>query len=244
MTIQLPGIHHVTAIAGDPQKNVDFYTHVLGLRMVKLTVNFDDPGTYHFYYGDEGGGPGTIMTFFPFPGARRGRIGNGQVAITSFAIPQGSTGYWQERLKKFGVNTSKPDTRFDEEALVLAVRDGLRLELVTQPDPPDVTPWADGPVPGEKAIRGFHSVTLWEENLERTMSLLTDTLGFTLASEAGNRTRFQMNGERPGTLVDIVHRPGEGYGTGGAGTVHWGRGIYNRWHVPIRAGSFRPSVHH
>ncbi|GAB4442838.1 MAG: ring-cleaving dioxygenase [Anaerolineae bacterium] len=220
MTRQIHGIHHVTAIAGDPQRNLDFYTHVLGLRLVKLTVNFDDPGTYHFYFGDVTGGPGTIMTFFPWANARRGRIGNGQVGATAFSIPDGSTGYWQERLKQFGVTTSRPDTRLEEEALVLADPDGLRLELVAHADDPDVTPWGDGPVPAANAIRGFHSVALWEAALEPTARLLTDTLGFEQVASQGNRTRFRMSGTRPGQLVDVIHRPDAPHGIGGAGTVH------------------------
>ncbi len=220
MSRQIPGIHHVTAIAGDPQKNLDFYTHVLGLRLVKLTVNFDDPGTYHFYFGDVTGGPGTILTFFPWANARRGRIGNGQVGATAFSIPAGSMGYWQERLKQHGVTTSRPDARLDEEALVLADPDGLRLELVAHADDPDVTPWGDGFVPADMAIRGFHSVALWESSLEPTARLLTETLGFEQVASQGNRTRFKMSGTRPGQLVDVVHRPDAPPGIGGAGTVH------------------------
>lgn len=219
-TQQIPGIHHVTAIAGDPQKNLDFYTLVLGLRLVKLTVNFDDPGTYHFYFGDVSGGPGTIMTFFPWPNARRGRIGNGQVGTTAFSIPAGSVGYWQERLKQYGVTTSRPDARLDEEALVLADPDGLRLELVAHADDPHVTPWGAGPVPADKAIRGFHSVALWESSPEPTARLLTDTLGFEQIASQGQRTRFKMSGNRPGQLVDVIHRPDAPRGVGGAGTVH------------------------
>ena len=220
MTRKLPGIHHVTAIAGDPQKNLDFYTRVLGLRLVKVTVNFDDPGTYHFYFGDVTGGPGTIMTFFPWANARRGRIGNGQVGVTAFSIPDGSLGYWQERLAQHGVATSKPNTRLEEEALVLADPDGLRLELIAHADAPDVTPWGDGAVPADKAIRGFHSVALWEAALEPTARLLTETLGLEQIAAEGNRTRFKMSGDRPGQLVDVIHRPDAPRGTGGAGTVH------------------------
>ena len=132
MTDKILGIHHVTAIAGDPQRNLDFYTGVLGLRLVKVTVNFDDPGTYHFYFGDGSGQPGTILTFFPWPGARRGRRGNGQVAVTAFSIPEGATGYWQERLKDHGVFSNAPLERLDETVLVFADPDGLHLELTDQ----------------------------------------------------------------------------------------------------------------
>ncbi len=220
MTQQIPGIHHVTAIASDPQRNVDFYTRVLGLRLVKLTVNFDDPGTYHTYFGDVTGGPGTAMTFFPWPGARRGRIGNGQVAATAFAVPVGSLGYWQQRLKELGVPTSQIESRFDAEVLPLADPDGLRLELVAGAPAPAATPWLSGGVPAEHAISGFHSVTIWAARLEPTAAILSQTLGVRPAGEAGSRSRFEMSGDRPGTIVDVLHRPGEPLGSGGAGTVH------------------------
>jgi glyoxalase family protein len=215
-----PGIHHVTAIASDPQRNFDFYSDVLGLRLVKLTVNFDDPGTYHFYYGDEMGRPGTILTFFPWPGARRGRRGNGQVAVTSFSIPEGTIGYWQERLGRYGITIGQTAQRFDEEALSFVDPDGLHLQLVTQPDAHSWTPWEGGPVPSAYAIRGFHSVTLWEHDYERTAELLTTALGFRLIEEQGQRLRFAAASDDPGTVVDVVHRPDEAPGLGGAGTVH------------------------
>jgi glyoxalase family protein len=220
MTREIPGIHHVTAIAGDPQRNLDFYSLVLGLRLVKVTVNFDDPGTYHTYFGDVNGGPGTAMTFFPWPGARRGRVGNGQVGVTAFSIPEGSLGFWQNRLKAYGVATANPVERFDEVALPLTDPDGLKLELVAHADMPAVTPWGGGPVTETEAIRGFHSVTLWEAEIAQTHALLTGVLGFEQTAEAGQRTRFRMSGDRPGALVDVLHRPDGQPGSGGAGTVH------------------------
>lgn len=220
MTHQISGIHHVTAIASDPQRNLDFYTRVLGLRLVKVTVNFDDPGTYHTYFGDVTGGPGTALTFFPWPGARRGRIGNGQVAVTAFAVPENSLGYWQQRLKEFGVPASQIEARFDEAVLPLADPDGLRLELIAGPTAPAATPWLKGGVPAEHAISGFHGVTIWAANLQPTARLLTGTLGLNPTGELGPRTRFEMSGDRPGTVVDVLHRPGEAFGSGGAGTVH------------------------
>jgi glyoxalase family protein len=215
----IPGIHHVTAIASNPQRNLDFYTRVLGLRPVKITVNFDSPGTYHFYFGDAQGSPGTIMTFFPWPTARRGRPGNGQVGVTAFSIPEGSVNYWRERLKQHGVNTSLPVRHFDEEALVLADPDGLRLELVPQPDGPETGPWEVGTVPGDYAIRGFHSVALWESEPKQTANVLTEVLGFEQIAESTNRCRFKTRGRGPGTIVDIIHRPDGSSGRGGAGTV-------------------------
>jgi glyoxalase family protein len=149
----IPGIHHVTAIAGDPQRNVDFYAGALGLRLVKRTVNFDDPGTYHLYYGDEAGHPGTIMTFFPWPGAPSGRRGTGQVAVTAFTIPEGAAGYWKARLAQRGIAVEGPLTRFDEQVLAVEDPDGLPLELIACPEVDTRPPWREGPVPVEHASR-------------------------------------------------------------------------------------------
>lgn len=220
MKNRIPGIHHVTAIASDPQRNVDFYTNVLGLRLVKLTVNFDDPGTYHLYYGDEIGRPGTILTFFPWPGARRGRRGNGQVAATSFSIPQGALGYWQERLKRYDVSVGEVQERFDETVLPVLDPDWLQIELVAHVGAESHAPWAGGPIPPEHAIRGFHSITLWEQDYERTSALLTETLGFRPAGEGRQRFRFEALSNGPGLVVDLLHRPDGDDGWGGAGTVH------------------------
>ena len=154
------GIHHVTAIATDPQRNVDFYTGVLGLRLVKRSVNMDDPGTHHFYYGDEGGRPGTILTFFPWPLAARGSRGAGQATVTAFAVPEGSLGWWRERLAAHGVPHDDPSRRFDEEALAFLDPDGLRLELVADAGAAARASWAGGPVPDLK--RWQHAVLPWE----------------------------------------------------------------------------------
>ena len=183
MNASILGIHHVTAIASDPQWNVDFYTGVLGLRLVKLTVNFDDPGAYHLYYGDSVGHPGTILTFFAWPGARRGRQGPGQVAVISLAIRPGALAYWLERLVHHGVRYEGPTQRFDEQVLAFRDPDGLALELVAHPGAGDRPYWEGGPVPAEHAIRGVHGVTLWEEGYELTAKLLTETLGFRLLNE-------------------------------------------------------------
>ena len=157
------GIHHVTAIAGDPQRNLDFYEGVLGLRLVKKTVNFDDPGTYHLYYGDGAGDPGTIMTFFPWAGAPKGRRGTGQVAATAFSVPRGAVGYWLHRLIEHGVTFEGPTDRFDERVISFEDPDGLLLELVAveAAGAEETSVWEDGPVlPTENAIRGFFGVTL------------------------------------------------------------------------------------
>src|SRR5215469_14289551 len=159
MSTKIPGLHHVTAIASDPQRNLDFYVGLLGLRFVKRTVNFDDPGTYHFYFGDRRGTPGTILTFFPWPGARRGTRGTGQVEATAFAIPWNSIGYWLERLKQHHVAAEKTATLFGEEVIRLLDPDGLQIELIASDLHGQVEPWADSPVSAEHAVNGFHSVS-------------------------------------------------------------------------------------
>ena len=219
MSKDLLGIHHVTAIAGDPQRNVDFYTGVLGLRLVKLTVNFDDPRSYHLYYGDELGHPGTIMTFFAWPGVPQGRQGTGQVTVTSFSVPQASLDYWRERLSQRGVSSTGPTSRFDETILSLQDPDGLALELVAHPQVQRPA-WKEGPVPAEYAIRGMHAVTLSEDGYERTAKLLTETLGFRLLSQENNVFRYEVAGGEPGAYVDVRCAPGLRRGHVAAGTVH------------------------
>jgi catechol 2,3-dioxygenase-like lactoylglutathione lyase family enzyme len=152
------GIHHVTAICGDPQRNVDFYAGVLGLRLVKKTVNFDDPETYHLYYGDGAGSPGTIMTFFPWSDAPLGLQGTGQLTTTTFSVPADSLSYWTQRLIDSGVRFEKPESRFDETILSFADPDGMRLEITASPDETR-EPWPSATVPAEHALRGFHHVT-------------------------------------------------------------------------------------
>jgi predicted esterase/catechol 2,3-dioxygenase-like lactoylglutathione lyase family enzyme len=220
------GIHHVTAIAGDPQRNLDFYAGILGLRFVKRTVNFDDPQTYHFYYGDEVGTPGTIMTFFPWPGARRGRQGTGQVAVTSFAVVPTALGFWIERLIRHGIRYEGPTRRGathsdTEQVLAFRDHDGLMLEIVAHPDADARPGWSDAPGIGlEHSIRGFHTVTLWEERGDDTERLLLDTLGFRPLREEGGTRRYTTAGGEPGTLVDVRTIGGFPAAVSGAGTVH------------------------
>lgn len=217
---QISGIHHVTAICSDAQENINFFTAVLGLRLVKLTVNFDDPYAYHFYYGDAEGHPGTILTFFAWPGAPRGRIGHGQIVATSFAVPQGSIGYWMERLAERNLRLEQPLARFDEEALVFYGPDDIALELVAHADASNAAPWEKGTVPAAHAIRGFHSVTLSEAGYERTATLLTETLRFRRGGESGNRFRFLAAGAGAGAVVDVLCAPESAPGRVAAGSVH------------------------
>jgi glyoxalase family protein len=219
MSAVTSGIHHVTAICGEPQRNVDFYAGLLGLRLVKKTVNFDDPGTYHLYYGDGAGSPGSIMTFFPWASAPKGRIGAGQLTVTSFSFPASSLGYWTERLVESGVRFEKPEDRFGETVLRFPDPDGLRLELVAAADD-NREGWDGGPVPAEHALRGFHHVTLLSTAPAGTAQLMTGTLGFRQTGEAEGRTRFEAGEGGPGTTVDVADGAGFPRGTMGVGTVH------------------------
>ncbi len=219
MSTETTGIHHVTAIAGEPQRNVDFYVGLLGLRMVKKTVNFDDPETYHLYYGDGAGSPGSILTFFPWPGTPRGRIGAGQLTVTSFSIPAASLGYWMEGLVEAGVRFEKPEDRFGETVLRFPDPDGLRLELVAA-EKDDREGWADDPAPVEHAVRGFHHVMLVVADPSRTAKLMTEALGFRQTGETEGRARYEAGEGGPGTTVDVADGTGFPRGTMGVGTVH------------------------
>jgi catechol 2,3-dioxygenase-like lactoylglutathione lyase family enzyme len=219
----LPGLHHVTAITADAQKNIDFYCGMLGLRLVKLTVNFDDPGSYHLYYGDELGRPGTIMTFFAWAGAYRGRIGPPQVTTTAFAIPLGAIDYWSKRLKEKGVKVETAVDRFGEQVLGFLDPDGLQLEIITSVEvtEPKGQPWANGPVPVDQAIHGFHSVTVSEEGYENTSKLLVDVMGFKSIGSEQNRFRYRAGaGDGFASTVDLLCVPDAHHGGMGAGVVH------------------------
>ena len=220
------GLHHVTSLSSDPQKTLDFYSKILGLRLIKLTVNYDDPSTYHVYFGDKIGNPGTVLTFFPWTGQPRGRKGAGQATNTSFSIPQESIPYWQDRLKSHGVSQEAPRKRFGETVLSFEDQDGEGLELVGNRGIEERTGWTQGSVPRQHAIRGFHSVTLSEEVLERTESILVDTLGFRLVGQEENRFRYEAGKGAAGTIVDVVSRPNAQRGFVSVGTVH---------HVAFRA---------
>lgn len=215
------GIHHVTAIASDPQRNLDFYAGTLGMRLVKRTVNFDDPTTYHFYFGDATGTPGTILTFFPWPNARRGRQGSGQVAVTSFAILPSSVGFWIERFIKYHVEFSQPVSRFDDERVIaFKDHDGFMGELVAHPAAESHCGWDSPAIPADHSIRGIHSVTLWQESCELTGKLLTETLGFQAVREQASIFRFAAQASGVGSIVDLRQVPGLWPGVTGAGTVH------------------------
>ena len=220
------GIHHVTAICGDPKRNVDFYTHNLGLRLVKKTVNFDDPSTWHLYYGDETGRPGTALTFFAWPGLPPGQNGNGMTLETAFIIPERSLGYWTQRLVERGIAHGVPQKRFGETVLPLSDPDGMRLALVAAKGADAVAGWSNGDVPAEHALRGFHGVALMVGAGAPTAEVLTAALGFKAAARAGNLQRFIAGGDKLGAVVDVQVAEGFLAGRQGAGSVH---------HVAFRA---------
>lgn len=236
---EIPGLHHVTAVARQAQRTVDFYTQVLGLRLVKKTVNFDDPRAYHLYFGDRIGHPGTILTFFIWTAIPAGRRGAGQAAVVSFRVPGSSLGYWKRHLDEHGVSYEKPASRFDEEVLSFLDPDGLALELVAVPGLAAREP-ADGesfreqqPVASEHALQGFHSVCLWEQGYEQTASLLQRTLGFQAAGEQGGRLRFlssRSETQNPGAFLDLLRVSERVRGVVGPGTVH-----HIAWRTPGEA---------
>lgn len=238
MDHQLLGIHHVTAIAGNLQGNFDFYTEVLGQRLVKLTVNFDDPGTYHFYYGDRVGHPGTILTFFPWPHGIKGRRGAGQLTSLAYSIPQGSIGYWIERFKQFGIPMEAPYTRFNEEVLTFYDPDGLQVELAANDENNSEWTWEDGPIPAEHALRGIYSVTLTEKSLEKTANLLDEGMDFRSAGEAFNRCRFEVGEGPEKARVDLLYSPEETEGHVSVGTVH-----HIAWRTPNDAEQLQWQSH-
>ncbi|PKH10538.1 ring-cleaving dioxygenase [Planomicrobium sp. MB-3u-38] len=216
MAKKISGIHHITAIVGDVQQNVDFYAGVLGLRLTKKTVNFDDPGTYHLYFGNEEGAPGTIMTFFPWGDAYRGKIGDGQVGVTAFAVPPNSLGFWKERLTKFGVPFTENE-RFGEGYIGFEDPHGLLLELVERTEG-QKSSWDFGGITGETAIKGFAGALLFTANAEKTWELLESVMGLEKIGEEGNIIRFKSTAEI-GNIVDVMTER-QGTGQMGVGTVH------------------------
>lgn len=215
----IPGIHHITAFAKDPQTNIDFYQQVLGQRLVKTTINFDDPGTYHFYYGDEVGTPGTILTFFPWPMAARGKPGNGEVAAVAYAIRPESLAYWRNHLAEQNLGVQE-ETRFGATVLMVADVDGMAVELVVDDAAATIAPWTNGPIPAEHALRGFHSATLWVSQAEPTVQLLIGSMGYKVVAQEGNRFRLKADGNEAGSYLDVLERAGLGRGRVGAGSIH------------------------
>jgi glyoxalase family protein len=222
MNIMRPieGLHHITAVARDPQRNVDFYRNILGQRLVKRTVNFDDPGTYHLYYADASGTPGSVLTFFPWSGVKRATRGNGTTNSIAYNVPEGSLGFWQEYFKQNGIQTSAMEQRFGVEVLPFDDPDGLRIELVGNKQQAETQHWIEGPVDARFALQGFHSTTLWLDQVEPTAELLTNQMGYSFSGQEGSRYRFSGGPGALGSILDIVLRPGESQAVFGAGSVH------------------------
>ncbi|HEY0750185.1 MAG TPA: ring-cleaving dioxygenase [Chitinophagaceae bacterium] len=218
MENRILGLHHITAIAGQAQRNYDFYTGTLGLRLVKKTVNYDDPGTYHFYFGDTTGSPGTILTFFPWEDIQKGRPGNGMATEIGYAVPAGSLDFWKERLKSYQLQSEQQ--RFGESYIRLEDPDGLILNLVVPADADERKPWTGNGVQADAAIRGFHNVTLNVRRLDPTASVLTDIFGYTLKATEDNRHRFVTDAISTANIVDIVEDPHGPQGINAGGTNH------------------------
>ncbi len=223
----ITGLHHVTVIAGDPQENLDFYAGVIGMRLVKKTVNQDVPGTYHLFYADGAAHAGTDLTFFPWPDMAPGRAGVGLTVEVALAVPGGSLQYWSDRLESYGIQPGKPTLRFGEQLLTFADPHGLRIALVETTDDREFTPWAKSPVPESSQVRGLHGVRLLERNAAPTVDFLTGTLGFEEIGQEDGWRRLALPGQRSGRVLDIKESPGEQPGTWGTGSVH-----HIAWRVP------------
>jgi glyoxalase family protein len=218
--MDVQGIHHITAIASNPQANLDFYAGFLGLRLVKQTVNFDAPDVYHLYYGDAAGRPGTILTFFPFPDAARGKRGAGEILAVAFSIPSDSLGFWTERLSRGGIEFTGPTGRFGEELIGFLDPDGMQVELFADPSMDPLPGWAGSAVGPRHAIRTFHGVTFIHRETAQTAAFLSDVMGFTREGSEGNRLRFLVGPENARARIDVIADPSASPARQSAGSVH------------------------
>ncbi|WP_379130223.1 ring-cleaving dioxygenase [Paenibacillus sp. sgz500958] len=216
MTLQTAGIHHITAFVGDAQRNADFYAGILGLRLVKKTINFDAPEVYHLYFGNESGAPGTIITFFPWSTGRKGRIGGGQVGVTTYAVSPGSLAFWEQRLAAYSIPVTKV-TRISENYLSFADYDGLRIELVEREEGAPSS-WTFAGIPAEHAIKGFGGAVLYSTNPQHTADTLSRTLGMERVAEGDGYIRYRTSADL-GNIIDLKAEPVP-HGSGGTGTVH------------------------
>jgi glyoxalase family protein len=223
----ITGLHHVTAICGDAQENLDFYTGILGMRLVKRSVNQDSPGTYHLFYADAEGHPGSDLTFFPWPEMAPARPGYGLTMDVSLAVPSGSLDYWSERLQRYGVTTAEPEIRRGSRVLPLTDVHGMSVSLAETSDRREFTPWEQSAVPAERQILGLHAVRLWERDLALTSSFLTSVLGFTPIAEEDGWSGFALAGGGSGRYLEICEVPKTGRGNWGVGGIH-----HVAWRVP------------
>lgn len=220
MESEILGLHHITAIAGDAQRNFDFYTKTLGLRMVKKTVNFDDPQTYHFYFGDEIGTPGTILTFFPWKNVRQGKNGAGMATEIGYSVPTGSLTFWKKRFEVLDVRHEDIHERFGEKQLPFQDPDGLWLSLIEPKTKDGRKGWATEEIKADVALKGFHTVTLTLENIKATAEILTEVFGYRLMEQDGNIYRYQTDTVENAALVDLLESPGAQRGLNAGGTNH------------------------
>ncbi|MDR6782635.1 glyoxalase family protein [Pedobacter africanus] len=220
MKNEILGIHHITAIAGNAKRNYDFYTRILGLRLIKKTVNFDDPHTYHFYYGDEKGTPGSILTFFPWEGMPAGRRGTRQATEIGYSVPAGSLEFWQKRFEDHNVIYNKPAVKFGERYLTFLDPDGLKFELTEAKVKDNRPQWETAEVTKENAVHGFHHVTITTNKMEGTAAVLTQIFGYKLTEKEVNRSRFTTDAVEHAAIVDLVEAPGEAIGHIAGGSVH------------------------
>jgi glyoxalase family protein len=220
MTVSVHGLHHVTCIAGNAQENLDFYVGLLGMRLVKKSVNQDDPGTYHLFYADRVGNPGTDFTFFPWANMEPGRLGTGLAVETSFAVPPGSLTFWQERLKQHDVDQDILEDRFGESTLPFRDPHGLQIALVETIDERQFEPWQESPVAPEHQLKGMHAVRLWERQISTTDTLLSELMGFRLLGTENGWHRYGAGEGGSGSWIDLKELPEERRGQWGTGSVH------------------------
>jgi glyoxalase family protein len=214
------GLHHITAIAGNAKRNLDFYTNILGQRFVKKTVNFDDPGTYHFYFGNETGIPGTVLTFFPWQNVRQGYNGTGMATNIGYSVPEGSLEFWENRFKQFKVKHQEILEKFGERYLPFQDPDGLNIDFIIPNKPDTRKQWLTNEIKSDVATKGFHSVTLTLRRAEPTVAVLTDILGYHLLKQEGNHYRFVTDSIDNANIVDLIIAPDMPAGLNAAGTNH------------------------
>ncbi|WKL49779.1 ring-cleaving dioxygenase [Flavobacterium pectinovorum] len=221
MENKILGLHHITAIAGDAKRNFDFYSKILGLRFIKKTVNFDDPGTYHFYFGDEVGSAGTILTFFPWgEGIQQGRKGSGMATEIGYSVPKGSLDFWQKRFEQYNVIYNKPAEKFGEKYLTFLDPDGLKLELIESKTDDTRKAWETDEVKADVATKGFHNITLTLNDIKPTALVLTEIFGYKLIDQDVNRYRYATDAVENAAIVDLVELADEKRGLNANGTVH------------------------
>jgi len=221
MENKILGLHHITAIAGDAKRNFNFYSNILGLRFIKKTVNFDDPGTYHFYFGDEVGSAGTILTFFPWgEGIQQGRKGSGMATEIGYSVPKGSLEFWQKRFEQYNVIYNKPSEKFGEKYLTFLDPDGLKLELIESKTDDNRKGWETDEVKADVATKGFHNITLTLNDIKPTAAVLTEIFGYKLIDQDVNRYRYATTAVENAAIVDLVELADEKRGLNANGTVH------------------------